>query len=244
MNPSVDLSRYQRMDGTVLKLIACLSMFIDHLGAVCFSGMMGFRIIGRLAFPIYCFLLVEGAVHTHDMKKYILRMGIFALISEVPFDLAFYHRLVYTEHQNVFFTLGLGLLAIWFLEHPIEHLDIPDVLYKLLVIIVAGLIAEFFNTDYGFTGIAVICVFYYLREQPQLKYPIAAILLAAMGGVEVYAVLALIPILLYNGRRAGRRKSCSTVFISFIRPICFCWLCYTIFSSCEGEEDFGGKSPM
>lgn len=83
MNPSVDLSRYQRMDGTVLKLIACLSMFIDHLGAVCFSGMMGFRIIGRLAFPIYCFLLVEGAVHTHDMKKYILRMGIFALISEV-----------------------------------------------------------------------------------------------------------------------------------------------------------------
>ena len=206
MNPSVDLSRYQRMDGTVLKLIACLSMFIDHLGAVCFSEMMGFRIIGRLAFPIYCFLLVEGAVHTHDMKKYILRMGIFALISEIPFDLAFYHRLVYTGHQNVFFTLGLGLLAIWFLEHPIEQLDIPDVLYKLLVIIAAGLIAEFFNTDYGFTGIVVICVFYYLRGQPQLKYPIAAILLAAMGGVEVYAVLALIPILLYNGQRGRQTK--------------------------------------
>lgn len=206
MNPSVNISRYQRLDGTVLKLIACLSMFIDHLGAVCFSGMMGFRIIGRLAFPIYCFLLVEGAVHTRNMKKYILRMGIFALISEVPFDLAFYHRLVYTGHQNVFFTLGLGLLAIWFLEHPIEQLDIPDVLYKLLVIIAAGLIAEFFNTDYGFTGIAVICIFYYLRGQPQLKYPIAAILLAAMGGVEVYAVLALIPILLYNGQRGRQTK--------------------------------------
>lgn len=206
MNPSVNISRYQRLDGTVLKLIACLSMFIDHLGAVCFSGMMGFRIIGRLAFPIYCFLLVEGAVHTRNMKKYILRMGIFALISEVPFDLAFYHRLVYTGHQNVFFTLGLGLLAIWFLEHPIEQLDIPDVLYKLLVIIAAGLIAEFFNTDYGFTGIAVICIFYYLRGQPQLKYPIAAILLAAMGGVEFYAVLALIPILLYNGQRGRQTK--------------------------------------
>ena len=206
MNPSVNISRYQRLDGTVLKLIACLSMFIDHLGAVCFSGMMGFRIIGRLAFPIYCFLLVEGAVHTRNMKKYILRMGIFALISEVPFDLAFYHRLVYTRHQNVFFTLGLGLLAIWFLEHPIEQLDIPDVLYKLLVIIAAGLIAEFFNTDYGFTGIAGICIFYYLRWQPQVKYPVAAILLAAMGGVEVYAVLALIPILLYNGQRGRQTK--------------------------------------
>lgn len=215
MNPSVNISRYQRLDGTVLKLIACLSMFIDHLGAVCFSGMMGFRIIGRLAFPIYCFLLVEGAVHTHDMKKYILRMGIFALISEVPFDLAFYHRLVYTGHQNVFFTLGLGLLAIWFLEHPIEQLDIPDVLYKLLVIIAAGLIAEFFNTDYGFTGIAVICIFYYLRGQPQLKYPIAVILLAAMGGVEVYAVLALIPILLYNGQRGRQTKAMQYGFYIF-----------------------------
>lgn len=215
MNPSVNISRYQRLDGTVLKLIACLSMFIDHLGAVCFSGMMGFRIIGRLAFPIYCFLLVEGAVHTHDMKKYILRMGIFALISEVPFDLAFYHRLVYIGHQNVFFTLGLGLLAIWFLEHPIEQLDIPDVLYKLLVIIAAGLIAEFFNTDYGFTGIAVICIFYYLRGQPQLKYPIAAILLVAMGGVEVYAVLALIPILLYNGQRGRQTKAMQYGFYIF-----------------------------
>ena len=215
MNPSVNISRYQRLDGTVLKLIACLSMFIDHLGAVCFSGMMGFRIIGRLAFPIYCFLLVEGAVHTRNMKKYILRMGIFALISEVPFDLAFYHRLVYTGHQNVFFTLGLGLLAIWFLEHPIEQLDIPDVLYKLLVIIAAGLIAEFFNTDYGFTGIAVICIFYYLRGQPQLKYPIAAILLAAMGGVEFYAVLALIPILLYNGQRGRQTKVMQYCFYIF-----------------------------
>ena len=145
-------------------------------------------------------------MHTRNMKKYILRMGIFALISEVPFDLAFYQRLVYMGHQNVFFTLGLGLLAIWFLEHPIEQLDIPNVLYKLLVIIAAGLIAEFFNTDYGFTGIAVICIFYYLRGQPQLKYPIAAILLAAMGGVEVYAVLALIPILLYNGQRGRQTK--------------------------------------
>lgn len=215
MNPSVNVSRYQRLDGTMLKLIACLSMLIDHLGAVCFSGMIAFRIIGRLAFPIYCFLLVEGAVHTHDMKKYMLRMGIFALISEIPFDLAFYHQLVYPGHQNVFFTLGLGLLAIWFLEHPIENLDIPDALYKFLVIIAAGLIAEFFNTDYGFTGVAVICIFYYLREQPLLKYLIAAILLAAMGGVEVYAVLALIPILLYNGQRGRQTKAMQYGFYVF-----------------------------
>ncbi len=215
MNPSVNLSRYQRLDGRTLKLIACLCMLIDHLGASCFSSVMVLRIIGRLAFPIYCFLLVEGAVHTHDMKKYILRMGIFALISEIPFDLALFHRVIYPGHQNVFFTLGLGLLAIWFIEHPIEHLEIPDNLYKFLVIIAAGLIAEFLNTDYGFTGVAVICVFYHLREQPQLKYPIAALLLAAMGGVEVYAVPALIPILLYNGQRGRQTKAMQYGFYIF-----------------------------
>lgn len=215
MNPSVNLLRYQRLDGRTLKLVACLCMLIDHLGASCFSSVMVLRIIGRLAFPIYCFLLVEGAVHTHDMKKYILRMGIFALISEIPFDLALFHRVIYPGHQNVFFTLGLGLLAIWFIEHPIEHLEIPDNLYKFLVIIAAGLIAEFLNTDYGFTGVAVICVFYHLREQPQLKYPIAALLLAAMGGVEVYAVLALIPILLYNGQRGRQTKAMQYGFYIF-----------------------------
>lgn len=215
MDPSVNLSRYQRLDGRTLKLIACLCMLIDHLGASCFSGVIGLRIIGRLAFPIYCFLLVEGAVHTHDMKKYILRMGIFALISEIPFDLALFHQMIYPAHQNVFFTLGLGLLAIWFIEHPIRNLDIPDNLYRFLVIIAAGLIAEFFHTDYGFTGVAVICVFYHLREQPQLKYPIAALLLAAMGGVEVYAVLALIPILLYNGQRGRQTKAMQYGFYAF-----------------------------
>ena len=215
MNPSVNLLRYQRLDGRTLKLVACLCMLIDHLGASCFSSVMVLRIIGRLAFPIYCFLLVEGAVHTHDMKKYILRMGIFALISEIPFDLALFHRVIYPGHQNVFFTLGLGLLAIRFIEHPIEHLEIPDNLYKFLVIIAAGLIAEFLNTDYGFTGVAVICVFYHLREQPQLKYPIAALLLAAMGGVEVYAVLALIPILLYNGQRGRQTKAMQYGFYIF-----------------------------
>lgn len=215
MNPSFNLAPYRKLDGTMLKWIACLSMLIDHLGAVCFSGIIGFRIIGRLAFPIYCFLLVEGAVHTHDMKKYILRMGLFALISEIPFDLAFYHQWIYTGHQNVFFTLGLGLLAIWFLEHPIDNLDIPDALYRLLVVIVAGLIAEFLNTDYGFTGVMIICIFYYLRERSLEKYLIVAILLAAMGGVEVYAVLALIPMLLYNGERGRQTKMMQYGFYIF-----------------------------
>lgn len=93
------------LSGTALKRIACLSMLIDHIGAALLeNGLFRqnavwqggvrldfvMRMAGRLAFPIYCFLLVEGFVHTHDFRKYVLRMLGFALLSEFPFDWAFF----------------------------------------------------------------------------------------------------------------------------------------------------------
>ena len=126
MNPALAAPRGPGLSGTALKRIACLSMLVDHIGAsllenglfkqgafwpgdVQLDGVL--RLAGRLAFPIYCFLLVEGFLHTHDFKKYALRMLGFALISEWPFDWAFFSG-VYWGHQNVYFTLLLGLLAM------------------------------------------------------------------------------------------------------------------------------------
>ena len=92
-----------------LKWIAVITMIIDHTGAVLFPDDMVFRYIGRIAFPIFCFLLVEGFFHTRDVRKYMLRLGLFALISEIPYDLAFRDTVLEFEHQNVFFALLLGV---------------------------------------------------------------------------------------------------------------------------------------
>ena len=93
-----------------LKVIACLTMLVDHIGATMVSGYW-LRIIGRIAFPIYCFLLAEGASYTKNPKKYALRLLIGFLLSELPFDLAFRRKLTW-DYQNVMLTLLLGFLAV------------------------------------------------------------------------------------------------------------------------------------
>ena len=120
------------MSGTTLKWIAVISMLIDHTAEVLINHNAALtdpiwaqiyvlmRGIGRIAFPIYAFLLVEGFLHTRDVKKYLARMLTFAVVSEIPFDLAVFHTPFYWGYQNVFFTLFLGLLAlagIWWGEY-------------------------------------------------------------------------------------------------------------------------------
>ena len=124
------------LSGSTLKWLAILLMLIDHVGASLLevfvlngysnsplAGLTGnvdfwwkvdrvLRYIGRSAFPIFCFLLVEGAVHTRDIRRYAGRMIAFAFVSELPFDLALRNHFPWWAHQNVFFTLALGLSAI------------------------------------------------------------------------------------------------------------------------------------
>ena len=97
------------MSSLVLKITALITMIIDHYGAIFQGNIIIYRIIGRLAFPIYCFLLVEGYTHTSNIKKYASRLIAFAIISEIPFDLAFFGKIGF-EHQNIFFTLFIGCL--------------------------------------------------------------------------------------------------------------------------------------
>lgn len=125
-------SRWKFLDSDMLKAIAIVTMVIDHIGAslletILYSGNAGLpdywyevdtvlRSIGRTAFPIFAFLLVEGFFYTHSRKKYLGRLLLFAVLSEMPFDLAFYGSLFYPGSQNVFWTFCIGFLVIWWLE--------------------------------------------------------------------------------------------------------------------------------
>ena len=110
------------MTAFILKIIASISMLIDHTGAVFIEYTpMSFRWIGRIAFPIYAYLIAQGCKHTENIDKYLLRLGVFALISEVPFDIAFMHYQMddtlhfginFLRYTNVFFTLFLGVACI------------------------------------------------------------------------------------------------------------------------------------
>ena len=127
------LSPRRTFSGTALKTIACITMLVDHIGASCIEagiltpGLdagtlsqdtlsayplyrldMVLRFTGRLAFPLFCFLLVEGFVHTHNVKGYLGRLVLFGLLSEVPFDLAFFRTPFDPSAQNVYWTLALA----------------------------------------------------------------------------------------------------------------------------------------
>lgn len=182
------------LSGSTLKLLAIITMLIDHTAAVILTESPNYglyRMIGRVSFPIFCFLLVEGYVHTHDVKRYALRLFFFALLSELPFDLALYGRLFYPYAQNVFFTLLIGLFVLYLMDRT------KNWFLKILVVFMGMLIAALGMTDYSYLGILSIAVLYAAREN-RLKQCFAG---AVTFLWEPPAVLAFLPIYFYNGKR-------------------------------------------
>lgn len=225
-----------------LKLIACATMLLDHIGATVVMRMFEetasagtggagnwlalyelLRIIGRLAFPIYCFLLVEGAQRTRNPKKYGLRLLVGVLLSEIPFDMAFYGSFTWA-HQNVMVTLLLGFLALRSMDRC------PLLWQKLLVALPFGYLAEWLSSDYGAMGIMVMVLFQLTRDIPwrgvwqffglwMVFSPSHALFINWLGGFSVtiqeWAVLALIPIFCYNGRKLTHSKTAQWAFYLF-----------------------------
>ncbi len=201
------------MNVFILKLIALTTMIIDHYGAIFQNGVTAFRIIGRLAFPIYCFLLVEGYFHTADVKKYAKRLFVFALISEIPFDLAFYNNVGFV-HQNIFFTLFIGLAVIYILDNKIAAYNISNTaaaIASFTVIIASFIAAIALSVDYNAIGIVYILTFYFTRDYDRPKKFITIGLIIFFVNlssywVQQFSLLALIPIYFYNQELGPKNK--------------------------------------
>ena len=220
------------LSGSALKLIAIITMFIDHVAAAFLmrvlitrgstvngglilwlieSGMIRqvyqiMRGVGRIAFPIFCFLLVEGFEHTGDRRKYALRLGLFALISEIPFDLAFNGCVLEFYSQNVFFTLLLGLLtmtAYRWTEERVRWSAFPRALLLMAEVLIGMGVAQLLATDYGGLGVWCIMILYLFRRN-RIWQVVAGCL--AFFWWELPAVIAFLPIALYNGKRGWNIK--------------------------------------
>ena len=169
------VKKVQILDGTTLKIIAMISMVFDHVGDMFFPSVMWPRMIGRLAMPIFSFFIAEGFAHTRDKKKYLGRLGLFALISEIPFDLAFDGK-IGLGHQNIMLTFFLAGLALMLFDRiqggkKPEGERIPVGKTVLGVLAVAGIaaLALLLRADY------TVCV-------PVLRAPAEASAASERGG--------------------------------------------------------------
>ena len=190
-----------------LKCIAIISMAVDHTGAILFPEKIVLRYIGRLAFPIFCFLLVEGFFHTRDIYRYMKRILIFAFISEIPYDLAFRGTVLEFEHQNVFFTLFFGVLLMYVLGRAGEW---PE---KVMEVLIVMWVTVALHTDYSYKGILLIVLFYLLRNRRWLR-TVAGVAWNFIwnSSVQGYGALAMIPIAFYSGERGRSMKYFFYVF--------------------------------
>ena len=199
---------YRCVNGFVLKMIAIVTMLVDHMGAILYPDQMIFRYIGRIAFPIFVFLIVEGFCHTRNIRKYELRMFIFALVSEIPFDLAFQGKVLEFTYQNVFFTLFLGLAMLDVISTIKKRIHPAGaVVAELAVLVLFMFLAELLRTDYGAGGILLVYAFCKLKGRILwLTVVLLAVSYICFGLVECPAVLAMIPVFMYNGKRGFEKN--------------------------------------
>lgn len=210
-----------------LKRVAVASMIIDHIGSFLLGAMLepfksnGMLVVngdssatlwqimkakelcdllGRAAFPIFCFLMVEGFLHTHDRARYGLRMALFALVSEIPYDLIHFHTPVSFRLQNVMFTLTVGIFTLLAVSKAEERWRAaPGPRWAAVAVLTAAgmALAYLVRGEYVFLGVLSAVLVYLLRDKGRLR----VVGLAPLLMVSPWTLLAVPAILLYNGER-------------------------------------------
>ncbi|MCR5357555.1 MAG: conjugal transfer protein TraX [Lachnospiraceae bacterium] len=224
MSAKTKLLNTKFLSGSTLKIIACISMFIDHMTLIVWKHYLSYvatldydliqhyqklyrlgRNIGRAAFPIYCFLLVEGFKHTGNRLKYLARLLVMAVLSEHAFNLMVADSNLDLTHQNVFLTLSISLAVIMGIHKVsmIEWLsDMTRTASVMCITLAGGVAAYLLKTDYSYKGVIAVTALYLLSYDR---------VLICLGGAicfawEKWAIPAFIPVFFYNGKRGLKAK--------------------------------------
>ena len=214
------------MSSFVLKIIAIVFMFCDHFGDFYYGKITVLNYIGRIAFPIFAFQIAQGYIHTKDIKKYIFRLTIFALISQIPYML-FQHAVFGNWFEvNVIFTLLFGLLAILTYDKYNKFVGICSCIFL-------GTLAQVLHFDYGFFGVYIVFMFYLLRNHKlftSMVYLLSTITMYTIRLIKnnislkylfleksilllvISSCLAIIPILFFNEKKGKDVKYLFYIF--------------------------------
>lgn len=206
------------LDGGTLKGMAAVLMLTDHVGAILLPQMLILRCIGRLAFPIFAFFIAEGYAHTQSFGRYLLRMAIWAAVSEIPFNLEFGHFFV-PGRQNVLWTFCLALLTLRGLDRLRRVPGAIGYAGAALVLAAGFAAGELLHVDYGGWGVLSVALFYLCRQGRYARPGLLAGMLVLNGlcigsmktavfgiqvPIQIFAVAALPLLWLYNGRPGAK----------------------------------------
>ncbi len=227
---------FQGLSSFGLHILAMALMLCDHLWATLIPGNAWLTWIGRLAYPIFAFMIAEGYHHTKDLKQYMRRLLIFAVLSEIPFNLVYSDVLIWPFQQNVMWTF---LLALWFIRRidlvREKHKPLSAALISICLVVVGYWAAQLTMVDYKGAGFLTVLLFHYLRggkwwqrlgQLAGLIYINTSLISGLTVPVTLFgvsfelpqqsmAVLALIPIWLYNGKRGFHNKWVQYAFYAF-----------------------------
>lgn len=210
------------MSAFSLRLLALATMLLDHIGLALLPGFPALRMVGRMSFVLYCFLLVEGYVHTHSRRAYLTRLLILAVISEVPFDLFLFAQPFNALEQNVLFTLALSLCALSIVDT--YGSNAPLAMALTLSLCLTAMLAR---VSYAWLGIVLCLCFYAYRDRPlpravgvvclELLYSLSLLCAGESFSWALFnlcSLAALAPISLYN-RRPGPRALRLAFYVAY-----------------------------
>lgn len=202
------------MTSFILKIIGVITMLTDHIGDAILGEFSFLNLIGRISFPIFAFQAVQGYIHTKDFKKHMMKLFIFACISQIPFML-FLSTFTHSFSLNIFFTFFLGLLTLFVYD------KCKNKILGFFFVIFSSILGQLIHVDYGAFGIAFIFAFYFFKDK-KLQMAITTILLCLARYIPnivvtpnlylhylscaFFMALSLIPILLYHKKEGPKAK--------------------------------------